>query len=1212
MLAGQHIKVLLITAVLLLKVLSIPATADTIYVKADGSGDYPTIQDAIDVTIDGDEVVLMPGIYTGDGNRDLDFANGLPEGQTRAITVRSTNPEDPNMVKATIIDPNGTKTEPYRGFFFHSGEQAQSVVAGLTIRNGYSNDGGGIYCNQSSPTIRQSFIHNNTGTYGAGLYCISSNPAIISCSIRENHCNNYGGGIYSLDSSPTISNCTIIANSAGTVHNGVGGVYSASGSIVITNCVVKDNKALSSGSSGAFRFISSNAIVNNCIVTGNVGEEYGGFNISGTASITNCTITENNGVINSIYGGTNVTVTNCIIWGGERNGHIAGSPTVTYSNVQGGHDGEGNIDADPGFAFDSDFRLMPDSACVDTGTNNPPGGLPATDIEGIARPSNGIADMGAYEYDSQNPRIALEPASLYYYSCFTGGPNPNDQILSVRNAGIGNLNWTVTEDYPWLKVNPTSGDSTGEIDQITVSVDTSGLSPGIYTSNLLIFDPEASNNPQEVGVILLLGLPQRIPSEYPTIQSAVDVCNDGDVVIIAPGIYTGEGNRDIDFQGKAITVRSIDPYNTEIVASTIIDCNSMGRGFYFHSGEKRDSILSGLTIIRGSAGSGAAINCSNSSPKIHNCNISHNTSPGSGGGVYLSRSGAIIIGCTVTDNVAEGVYKSGGGIYCADDLYKRVGMPAIITDCIISRNSANKRGGGICAEYSWLRITNSVISNNRANYEMGGGVCLLFGDQTIRNCIITGNSTRQRWQGGGICAGRKAIIADCIIKENIADGAGGGIYLARGGNPQVLNCVISGNRARGGKISGWIAGGGGIRCRGNPTITNCTIVNNTAEETGGALCSVDGAPELTNCILWNNDNTQIYLESSSLNVSFSDVKNGLSAITSINGDSVNWGPGNIDVDPLFADPNENLRLLPGSPCIDAGDSDAVPGTITTDIDGLPRFYDDVHTVDTGNGSPPIVDMGAYEFMPCDFEPDGDIDGFDFISFILSWLDTGCSRCSGADLTGEGDVDLEDFTEFSGFWLAGLHIPAYPVDLQLEMSLNDSWMYQNLPTATDSNLTANVSIIGDQYNNSSYTYDWEFILPDDVSIPPTIIDGGTADDPFCTFAAPNCNEPNGLSDSGQPFTVRVTVTGDDYGNMGIAEAQFGIALLGDVNNDTVVNDTDREIINSFWRTGEAGPFTFRDCNLNCDTAVNVGDRSIANAIWRGALCQNSVSNPCPFR
>jgi hypothetical protein len=108
------------------------------------------------------------------------------------------------------------------------------------------------------------------------------------------------------------------------------------------------------------------------------------------------------------------------------------------------------------------------------------------------------------------------------------------------------------------------------------------------------------------------------------------------------------------------------------------------------------------------------------------------------------------------------------------------------------------------------------------------------------------------------------------------------------------------------------------------------------------------------------------------------------------------------------------------------------------------------------------------------------------------------------------------------------------------------------------------------------------------------------------------EPGGLSDSGQTFTVRVTVTGDDYGNTGVAEAEFGIALLGDVNNDGIINVADRAIANAFGRFGSVGSYTLRDCDVNCDGIVNVADRAIANAAGQGILGQNSVSNPCPLR
>ncbi|GAG56707.1 unnamed protein product, partial [marine sediment metagenome] len=235
---------------------------------------------------------------------------------------------------------------------------------------------------------------------------------------------------------------------------------------------------------------------------------------------------------------------------------------------------------------------------------------------------------------------------------------------------------------------------------------------------------------------------------------------------------------------------------------------------------------------------------------------------------------------------------------------------------------------------------------------------------------------------------------------------------------------------------------------------------------------------------------------------------------------------------------------------------------------------------------------------------------DFAFFAQRWLNEDCAisnDCDGTDLDLSDTVDVADLQILSNHWLESA-----PQGMAVLLTLDNSWIYQNLPTATASNLTANFSIPNDPMSNSSYTYDWEFVLPDDVTIPPTIIDGGTADDPYCTFAAPNCNEPNGISDSGQPFTVKVTVTGDNFGNSATAEAQFGIALLGDVNNDGVVDVADRSIINAFWRTGEAGGFTLRDCDLNCDGSVNVADRSIANAIWRGVLCQNSVAKPCPMR
>jgi hypothetical protein len=185
-------------------------------------------------------------------------------------------------------------------------------------------------------------------------------------------------------------------------------------------------------------------------------------------------------------------------------------------------------------------------------------------------------------------------------------------------------------------------------------------------------------------------------------------------------------------------------------------------------------------------------------------------------------------------------------------------------------------------------------------------------------------------------------------------------------------------------------------------------------------------------------------------------------------------------------------------------------------------------------------------------------------------------------------------------------------LSASIDMDEFWMYQGLPGQDNSDLTASVSITDDPWGNNSYSCVWEIVLAGDVSLAPVTVAGGGAGDAYWTIAARGCDEPGALSDSGQTFKVRVSITGDDYGNTGQAEAEFGIALLGDTNNDGVVNVADRSIANAFWRTGSAGAYTLRDCDVNCDGVVNVADRSIANAIWRGILGQNSVSAPCPLR
>ena len=218
------------------------------------------------------------------------------------------------------------------------------------------------------------------------------------------------------------------------------------------------------------------------------------------------------------------------------------------------------------------------------------------------------------------------------------------------------------------------------------------------------------------------------PADFNNIQAAIDDSSDGDTIILQPGRYTGAGNRDIDFRGKAITVRSTDPNEPSTVAATIIDCNGTGRGFYFHSGESENSVLDGVTITNGYADRGGAIYCYGyTSPTIANCIIRNNTA-GNGGGLYLGNG--TVSGCTISENSAT---HSGGGVYCAD---------GAVSGCTIIGNSA---------EGDWME------------YEGGGGLYIV--DGTVSNCTISGNEGTHSSR----VASRKASNAVRSLQNRVAE-----------------------------------------------------------------------------------------------------------------------------------------------------------------------------------------------------------------------------------------------------------------------------------------------------------------------------------------------------------------------------------------------------------------------------------------------------------
>lgn len=236
-----------------------------------------------------------------------------------------------------------------------------------------------------------------------------------------------------------------------------------------------------------------------------------------------------------------------------------------------------------------------------------------------------------------------------------------------------------------------------------------------------------------------LGAIRYVPQEHDNIQDAINACQDFDTVVIASGRYTGSGNRNISFKGKAITVRSTDPNNSQIISETVIDCESQGRGFTFYMGEKADSTLSGLTITNGYGLLGGAIYCyNNSSPSVSNCVINNNSAV-FGGGLACANSNTKpkITNCIITANSA---LVGGGGFYI------NVSSP-IIRNCIISKNAAPEGGAFFSYNPGNPIITNCTINQNTVSRSTGVIIfCYESSNMAVTNSIFWDNTTENASQ----------------------------------------------------------------------------------------------------------------------------------------------------------------------------------------------------------------------------------------------------------------------------------------------------------------------------------------------------------------------------------------------------------------------------------------------------------------------------------
>ncbi len=472
---------------------------------------YETIQAAIEVARGGDVVIVADGTYTGEGNCDIDFGG-------KAITLSSENgPEN------CIIDCNGTEDEPHRGFYFHSGETASSVVNGLTILNGYSPlmqyqagsrtynywAGGAIFCYQSGPTISNChLIDNYAYWFGGAISCWGSNCIITECTIRNNVANS-GGGIHCRGySTPVISNCVITNNRAhggniGLGANSGGGIYSHADAIIVS-CVITGNVAAAGGGIYAD------------------GDNFGGGYLKITNSIFSANIATRAGAI-ACGELSRPSIVNCILWDDDATygPEIAMCPidwgstlSISYTDIEGGKAsianasapgchldwGPGNINADPCFVepgywdangvwIGGDYHLLSDSPCINAGDPNYMAEPNETDLDGRPRVLLGRIDMGAYEFNHVPVADAGPDQTVYAWI---------DGIAEVTLDGTGSYDddgQPLTYLWRWA-INGQTYDVNG----VTATIE---LPVGEQTVELIVNDGIDDSEPDEVVITVI-------------------------------------------------------------------------------------------------------------------------------------------------------------------------------------------------------------------------------------------------------------------------------------------------------------------------------------------------------------------------------------------------------------------------------------------------------------------------------------------------------------------------------------------------------------------------------------------------------------------------------------------------------------------------------------------------------------------------------------
>jgi PKD repeat protein len=491
--------------------------AEYIYVP----NDYASIQEAINVSVDNDTIIVSPGTYY----ENIDYS-----GKNIMIASQFLLYEEPSYIDNTIIDGGQIASV----VTVENGEGPGAAIEGFTIQSGNAEDGSGILCNGVFFSISNVyFTDNHSDDDGGGLYATLSDVNVSNCRFENNSAQDDGGGMCSYEASIQVSNCIFDNNSAQQCGGGLEG--SPSSNVHITDCEFSNNFAGYNG--GGIRSYQSETIISDCIFQNNQASDngggiflwysdssvlssvfyenisYGGMSAidvwSGTATIQDCSISQNQspnwGTV-GFWDYASVDIVNTIVSNNQGYafyGHSNSTTHISYCDIYsntfgtfGGYFDQDNLGViqelnynedpcdpyfnlylDPGYTDPEnfDFNLLESSVCIDSGS-------PYSPVD----PDGTIADMGAFFYNQASPEADFAADVQEGVIPFT---------VNFTDLSVEGLTGNPIIEWYW------DFDGDGNTDSIEQNPSFSYLNSGIYSITLTVSDGMFSDSKTKTDYI---------------------------------------------------------------------------------------------------------------------------------------------------------------------------------------------------------------------------------------------------------------------------------------------------------------------------------------------------------------------------------------------------------------------------------------------------------------------------------------------------------------------------------------------------------------------------------------------------------------------------------------------------------------------------------------------------------------------------------------